>query len=209
MRRLTFIFILTSTLINYSYSIQKCGYNCILCTKENTCRYCYKIPLVNDSCDKDSLDNYIPYCEIYKPYKKCLKCIEGYGLKGRNCHKVDIENCVLSHFNYKEERFECHECRGGYPDPKDSTKCLEFKESHNCEIGFYDGKEKCSRCRDGYVLRGENNCEERMVPGCLHYKEEECLVCDYKNGFMLRANGKCDYKGGGEMWVGEVVDVDL
>lgn len=155
-----------------------------ICTK---CYISYFDPRTQ-SCEipETIIDN----CENLDIIDGCTKCLSGYFLKSKTCHKITDEKCLSA----KNETGECEVCKNGkLLDPATNT-CSEIScKTENCRDCKFDVIEECVRCDAGHRLD--------LISLLRGYK---CTPTDDFCGSSNPIGGNCDKCEDGYFMKGEV-----
>ncbi len=148
-------------------------------------------------------------CLMFNPLNhQCLKCREGFTLKGYfgewSCQPQEVvDGCIRYSDLYP---FECVECHSAKVPSKDNQCVSPVKAVDNCIA--YTANDRCSSCKTGYSLRvtGEaNECfptsdvpaSVNNDPNCDSFRSQSdgnCEIC--KPGQILRGSRCINCKAG-------------
>lgn len=146
-------------------------------------------------------NNLYPHCKSYYIQDEsvyCSECEDGFGFDLSNtqklyqsCLKCSDENCE----NCLNDKNDCILCKSPYYLNKSSKECVLNCNVTNCNICSNEDNTKCTKCKDGYMLNYDNQCEK-----CI----SNCKTCPYRTSSC----NEC-FKGYSSIYTGECIECSI
>lgn len=186
-----------------------CDGNCITCGGDS-CFQCLGqemmlLPDQNMACNMEDTPT-DPNCSIFTMIvgrHYCATCNEGYVWdknEDRKCRKVKAENMIKDCLEYMMYRGQtsCYTCDASVPSVTFES-CVPAPDLiQNC---FRYSRQlarpsvtDCELCTSGYVYdRLSHTCVlvTSKFKGCLQKERENCIICDYENGYFAKDQYTC------------------